>query len=193
MKLTYNSIEKAYAKKGYKFFKGHMNLNTGFVRMDDIFTNTYSDVAFNAYQKNGKNILEIYDGSTKAGHFWVKNPVTHEGVTGVAVVLEGQTKMQWVDGKDNFHQSAHLAQIVEAVRYYRDTDKDMFIDRNAPISTGYIGVNCHWANGSYVERWSAGCLVVAIPGYFEWASTIRQSVAIYGKIITLSVKRLTMH
>lgn len=184
MNLTYAQIEAVYKKKGYKFFKGDMNINVGFIRMDDVFTNQYTDIAFIAYQEGGKDILRVYRASTKAGRFYEKNPLTVADVTGVAVALEGQIKMLFVDGSENWHKSAHLYQIVEPVSVLRDANKNGVIDRNSIVQTGFFGINCHWASGVTIENWSAGCLVVPVPDYWNWIDTIRRSCRIYGNTVT---------
>ncbi len=188
MNLTYKQIEAIYAKKGYKFFKGEMNINVGFIRMDDIFTNKYTDIAFIAYQEGGKDVLKTYRASTKAGRFYEQNPKKVAGATGVAVALEGQLKMLFVDGEDNFHKSAHLSQSIAPVTVYRDANKNGVIDRDSIIQTDgngiTFGINCHWASGVTIENWSAGCLVVPVPDYWGWIDIIRRSCKIYGNKVT---------
>lgn len=191
MNLTYEQIEVIYAKKGYKFFKGEFNINVGFIRMDDIFTNKYTDIAFIAYQEKGKDVLKVYRASTKAGRFYEQNPKNVAGATGVAVALEGQLKMLFVDlidGVYNFHKSAHLAQSIENISVYRDANKNGVIDRDSIIQTDgneiTFGINCHWASGVTIENWSAGCLVVPVPDYWGWIDIIRRSSKIYGNKVT---------
>lgn len=99
--------------------------------------------------------------STRAGDFWVFNPVTYGGVTGVAVLAEGFYPRAWqasCQARFGF-KSVEFLQI-KPVTVWRDRNRNRQIDKTNP-QTGLFGINIHTAGwGNVVDRWSAGCIVV---------------------------------
>ncbi len=99
--------------------------------------------------------------STRAGDFWVFNPITHGGITGVAVLAEGFYPKTWqASYQTRFgFKSVELLQI-KPVKVWRDGNRNRQIDKTNP-QVGLFGINIHTAGwGSVIDRWSAGCVVV---------------------------------
>jgi hypothetical protein len=139
-----------------------------FIRTDQILDNKFSDYAvrFN----NGK-VDMVVPCSTTPGDFYVFNPLTVGGITGAAVACEQQ-----VIGSHTFTTSANWKSLwlgapyfmqTGAIKIFRDGNKDRNID-TAITTTGWYGINWHKGGlGTWVDNWSAGCMVVPDKHWFE--------------------------
>ena len=143
-----------------------------YIRTDYTLTNTFDD--FGVLYEQGA-IKQVFNCSTTAGRYWVMNPVTVGGITGTAIVAENQIvkdgytfvsnsnwKTLWL-GMPYFQQTSPF-------RIYRDGDKDNLI--GTKITTrGMYGTNAHHSGwGSFIDRWSAGCLVTPAN---DWTNVIK--------------------
>lgn len=126
------------------------------VRTNDTFSDSFDDLLI-LRNKQGK--IVIVPCSTKAGRYYVENPLL---VDGTAVIAEGTyTKSHIAEYTYRFGGKRHieLKQYGAPIRYYRDNNKDDKIDRTN-LTAGFVGLNIHVAKSSNVGRWSAGCIVV---------------------------------
>lgn len=138
------------------------------LRLNQNFDNRFSDICV---RFNNGIVDLIMPCSTRAGNFYVYNPLTVGGVTGTAVATEQQvlnshkfiTSGTWSTlwlGAPYFFQSG-------AIEIYRDGNKDNVISR-VTKQTGHFGINFHRAGiGAMVDNWSAGCMVVPDARWFE--------------------------
>ena len=138
------------------------------IRLNQTFGNRFSDICV---RFNNGIVDLIMPCSTRAGNFYVYNPLTVGGITGTAVAIEQQvfnshkfmTSGNWSTlwlGAPYFFQSGE-------VEIYRDGNKDNVINR-VTKQKGYFGINFHRAGiGSAVDNWSAGCMVVPDARWFE--------------------------
>ena len=138
------------------------------LRLTQDFDNKFSDVCVRFNRTIADMILPC---STKAGNFYVYNPITSGGITGTAVATEQQvlnshkfiTSSTWSSlwlGAPYFYQSG-------VIEIYRDGNKNTTIDKNIKTK-GLFGINFHRGGvGSIVDNWSAGCLIVPDSRWFE--------------------------
>lgn len=138
------------------------------LRLTQDFDNKFSDVCVRFNRTIADMILPC---STKAGNFYVYNPITSGGITGTAVATEQQvlnshkfiTSGTWSSlwlGAPYFYQSG-------VIEIYRDGNKNTTIDKNIKTK-GLFGINFHRGGiGSIVDNWSAGCMVVPDSRWFE--------------------------
>jgi hypothetical protein len=138
------------------------------LRLTQTFDNKFSDVCVRFNRTIADMILPC---STKAGNFYVYNPITSGGITGTAVATEQQvlnshkfiTSGTWSSlwlGAPYFYQSG-------VIEIYRDGNKNTTIDKNIKTK-GLFGINFHRGGiGSIVDNWSAGCLIVPDSRWFE--------------------------
>jgi len=127
-------------------------------RCKEVFDNLATD--FLLWIENGK-IADIVTCSTRAGNFYVYNPISYGGITGTAVLKEGYYPKTWLGSwQTRFgFRSFELLQ-VKPVTVYRDGNRNTRIDRDT-VQTGMFGINIHTAGwNNIIDRWSAGCLVV---------------------------------
>jgi hypothetical protein len=182
-------IKDVLDKKGYAFFtEGELNMNLIYERKDDVFDNRHTDICHQIYKENGIWKHDRYNCSTLAGRHWVQNFFNGDG-KGTGVLKENQYRgaYLWVDNWTNFHRSPCLVQ-TGFVEVLRDKDKNNRIDRNGLVERrNDVGINCHWAEGGDVDRWSAACMVHPIPIYYDWAEGIRKSARAWGNRFSLTL------
>lgn len=138
------------------------------LRLAKDFDNKFSDICI---RFNNGVVDLVMPCSTRAGNFYVYNPITTGGITGTAVAIEqqvlnshkfitsGNWKSLWL-GAPYFYQNS-------AIEIYRDGNKDTKIDKNIK-QKGLYGINFHRGGiGSLIDNWSAGCFVVPDNLWFE--------------------------
>lgn len=167
MNLTRELIEQCVKNKGYKWFEtGDYNLNIVGVRNSNTgneVTNKFDDKITLSFKCDGDWEFYVYNCTTDPGRYWVENIMRKEGV---AVLKEGQYPGSH---KIRLHQGRYeaLGQ-TKPVTVYRDANKDGKFDlSNDNTQTGLFGINIHRATkwggkkSSQVDKWSAGCQVIA--------------------------------
>ena len=138
------------------------------IRTDQTFDNKFADYVVRFNNRVADMIIPC---STTPGDFYIFNPLTVGGITGAAVACEQQiigshkfvTSGTWSSlwlGAPYFFQSG-------AIEIYRDGNKDRKLDKTVKTK-GWYGINFHRGGiGSFVDNWSAGCMVVPDARWFE--------------------------
>jgi len=170
MKYTREQIQTTVEDKGYKYF--HDNLNKGYdvniigVRNSKTkgrVTNAFDDILTISYKIDGEWQYHEFNCTTDPGSHWVENLLNKKGV---AILKPNQYRGSH---KLDFHQGRYLALRQKSdVTVYRDNDRDNNYDLNeSKTDTGVFGINIHRATGRSggksirVDKWSAGCQVIA--------------------------------
>ena len=170
MKYTREQIQTTVEDKGYKYF--HDNLNKGYdvniigVRNSKTkgrVTNAFDDTLTISYKIDGEWQYHEFNCTTDPGSHWVENLLNEKGV---AILKPNQYRGSH---KLDFHQGRYLALRQKSdVTVYRDNDRDNNYDLNeSKTDTGIFGINIHRATGRSggksirVDKWSAGCQVIA--------------------------------
>jgi hypothetical protein len=170
MKYTREQIQQSVEDKGYKYF--HDNLNKGYdvniigVRNSKTkgrVTNAFDDILTISYKIDGEWQYHEFNCTTDPGSHWVENLLNEKGV---AILKPNQYRGSH---KLDFHQGRYLALRQKSdVTVYRDNDRDNNYDLNeSKTDTGLFGINIHRATGRSggksirVDKWSAGCQVIA--------------------------------
>ena len=170
MKYTREQIQQTVEDKGYKYF--HDNLNKGYdvniigVRNSKTkgrVTNAFDDTLTISYKIDGEWQYHEFNCTTDPGSHWVENILNEKGV---AILKPNQYRGSH---KLDFHQGRYLALRQKSdVTVYRDNNRDNNYDLNeSKIDTGVFGINIHRATGRSggksirVDKWSAGCQVIA--------------------------------
>ena len=170
MKYTREQIQQTIEDKGYKYF--HDNLNKGYdvniigVRNSKTkgrVTNAFDDTLTISYKIDGEWQYHEFNCTTDPGSHWVENLLNEKGV---AILKPNQYRGSH---KLDFHQGRYLALRQKSdVTVYRDNDRDNNYDLNeSKTDTGIFGINIHRATGRSggksirVDKWSAGCQVIA--------------------------------
>ena len=138
------------------------------IRTDQTFDNKFADIVVRFNKGKADMVLPC---STTAGDFYVFNPLTVGGITGVAVAAEQQIieSHKFVTSKTwkSLWLGAPYFQQVRPITIYRDGNKNKNLDKSI-TQFGLYGINFHRGGiGSLVDRWSAGCQVVPDKHWFE--------------------------
>ena len=164
---TREQIKTAVESKGYKWFEnGDYNLNIVGIRNSETLnevTNKFDDYITLSYKVDGEWKFHCFDCTTDPGKHWVENVINEAGV---AILKPNQYRGSH---KLDFHQGRYLALRQKSdVTVYRDNDRDNNYDLNeSKTDTGIFGINIHRATGRSggksirVDKWSAGCQVIA--------------------------------
>ena len=190
--ITIAILLAAMERSQHRIFKGELNLNIIGVRHQNTRANTFNDVLCVLFEKNGTWQLEQYKCTTDPGVYYRKNPCN---VDGTAIVVPMQHRSLWTFG---YHQSKYPALVQnKPITVFRDANKDETINtdvtaENVIKQKGYFGINCHRASAKHestqVDKWSAGCQVVAKPNDFEsFMALCQQSSKKWGDTFTYTL------
>jgi hypothetical protein len=190
--ITVAILLTAMERCQYRIFNGELNLNIIGVRHKNTRANTFNDVLCVLFEKDGVWQLEQYKCTTDPGIYYRTNPCN---VDGTAIVVPMQHRSLWTFG---YHQGKYPALVQnKPVTVFRDGNKDETI--NTDVTTGnvikqkgYFGINCHHANAkresTQVDKWSAGCQVLAKPNNFEsFMALCQQSSKKWGDTFTYTL------
>ncbi len=168
---TREQIMKVVEEKGYKYFHDtadkSYDVNIIGIRNSETkgrVTNAFDDLITISYKdENCEWQYHEFACTTDPGTHWVENIMRKEGV---AVLKEGQYRGSH---KLRLHQGKYLALGQKKdVTVYRDNNRDGVYDLDDNnTQTGLFGINIHRATGragrksTRVDKWSAGCQVIA--------------------------------
>ena len=190
--ITADQLRKACDYMGYPFFTtGDYNLNIFGIRSNDKDSNMFNDVVGLVYKVDGNWVCKKYEATTDPGTYWRQNLMN---VNGTAIIKPGFYKSVWHVGMHKGQYKA-LTQ-VNNFTVWRDNNKDSKLDFGRKEETGVFGCNLHRATpnagqkSTYVDKWSAGCQVIAANNDFrELMSIVDKAAKLYGS--TFSYKLFT--
>jgi hypothetical protein len=167
-KISVNSLDQVFRRKGYELAIGVHFLNVFGVRAATGLTNIFDDIVGVIYRNaDDKWALEKFTATTDPGKFYLQNPMN---VKGTGILVPGQYKNSH---KLGLHQGKYKALVQKSpVKLFRDGNKDLTYDMD-PENTdqGLFGMNIHRANekqeSTFVDKWSAACQVLASPKEFD--------------------------
>tara|TARA_B110000240_G_scaffold51108_1_gene58463 strand:- start:192 stop:812 length:621 start_codon:yes stop_codon:yes gene_type:complete len=167
---TKEQIETSVKAKGYKWFEDNNNkgydVNIVGVRNDETngrVTNAFDDCMTISYKVEGEWKFHCFPCTTDPGTHWVENILNDRGV---AILKPGQYRGSH---KLRLHQGKYLALGQKKhMKIYRDANLDGQYDLiEESVKDELIGINIHRATSraggksSRVDKWSAGCQVIA--------------------------------
>jgi len=167
LKYTREQIEAAVKSKGYKWFEnGDLNVNIVGIRNDATggkVTNKFDDLMTISYKIDGEWMFGSYTCTTDPGDDWMDHSMNSKGC---AILKPGQYRKSH---KLRLHAGKYLALGQQNdVTVYRDDNRDGIYDFDeSKTDTGVFGINIHRATAlegktsTYVDKWSAGCQVIA--------------------------------
>jgi len=180
-KFTTKKIIAALKKHNHPFFKGDYNLNLIGVRSSDTDANTFNDFLVVLCEIDGKQEMYVFPMTTDPGVYYRESPIN---VNGTAVLVPGHYRACWKIGAHRGQYHALVQRGEMAV--YRDNSHDSEIDFDgSSVETGFFGINLHRANKNRsslrVDKWSAGCQVLANPEDFDFVmKLVDESAKKYG-------------
>ena len=184
---TREQIEETMVSKGYKYFTGgDYDVNIIGVRNSDTknrVTNAFDDCMTLSYKVEGEWKFHCYKCTTDPGTHWVENIMREDGV---AILKPGQYRGSH---KLRLHAGKYLALgQKKPLLVYRDDNRDNNYDLlEESVQEGLFGINIHRATGkkggksTRVDKWSAGCQVIASYDDFEeFLGICKQASDIWG-------------
>jgi len=149
---TVAELKSEFSRLGYKWSEFHI---VG-IRSKANEANKFDDLIGIV---NGTTV-KWYKATTNAGTYWLLNP---SNVDGTAVLKCAQYIDSWAIG---LHQGKYKAlKQIKPVTVHRDGDHDAIAEEEGKLDTGLFGINIHRANETAtsvnVDKWSAGCQVIA--------------------------------
>lgn len=183
-------IKAAMRRKGYWVFgdqKRGYDLNIFGIRTTDNNANTFNDVIGVMYLSQDQWNCFMFPGTTDPGVYWRTHPMN---VDGTAILVPGQYRGSHKLGE---HKGYPALQQQKPLKVYRDKDKDEILEMDPDtIKEGMYGINIHRANpsqaSSQVDKWSAGCQVIADPFQFEFLmALVKKAASIFGNGFTYTL------
>ena len=172
MKYSREQIQKTVEDKGYKYFHDNNNksYDVNIIGIRNSYTkgkvtNTFDDTITISYKcSEGVWYYHEFDCTTDPGTAYMDDPILEN--TGCAILKPGQYRGSH---KIRLHGGKYTALGQKKnVTVYRDNDRDDNYDLDeSKTDTGLFGINIHRATGragkksTYVNKWSAGCQVIA--------------------------------
>lgn len=187
-KITVDKVKAAYARKQYPFFDtGEYNVNLFGIRANESVSNTFNDAVCLLFKKGGQWVLKKYEATTDPGSYYRLNPCN---ANGTAILNPGYYKGGFRLG---YHQGKYKALVQnKPLPLWRDNNKDNKLDRKGQVYTELAGINIHRASPTgksiQVDKWSAGCQVIAsIVDWNEFISIINTSAQKYGQVFSYAL------
>ena len=151
-------------KNGMKVFQNPYSVTLGGIRTSDNKSNEFNDYLFASFfTPDGGLVSFVLDGTTDAGLYYRLNPMN---VDGTAIIQHGKQYRgvyQYQNPKTNPKQRGHKGQEafrqVKAMDYWRDADRDKYLEFDGEEYTDIFATNGHdmGTRGAEVNKWSAGC------------------------------------
>ncbi len=189
---NYDELKKVVAAKGYQFYSDDLKLNFIWERTNEEITNIFTDYLYVVYLEGGKKKVICIPATTKPGlKGSIDSPITHEGVTGTAIIVPGQYVDAWTfkDTTKEFSSYPYFRQFGK-IDYWRDFNKDRTIDRVQFQDDKVFGTHWHRMsnNGTYgsgkINNWSLGCMGAPEPEFKKILPIVRASVEKHGAKFT---------
>lgn len=181
--LTYSQIEELFASKGYKFFKGHMNLNLFAIRRK-VSTNLFDDLFYVVYEDNGTKVVRPFPCTTDAGVTYLKKPINKNGT---AIIVPGQYLGAYEIGLHTGYQALRQC---KPINYWRDNDRDTEHDLSGKIYSeiGYTNIHHAGKDSNKIDNWSAGCIVFKkLQDFHTMMDIIKESAKKYSNSFTFTL------
>lgn len=189
MEVSVEVLLKAMEKKDYRVFehdKKNYNINIIGIRSADTTVNTFNDLICVMWKYQGQWTLKQYKATTDPGLYWLNHPMQP---TGTAIVCPGQYLNIYHIGLHRGEYEA-LTQIAP-ITFYRDNNLDDYLNMDdKTVESAVCGINIHHAgqNSKIVDKWSAGCQVIAsMADWDEFIGICKKSKAEWGNLFSYTL------
>lgn len=192
MNLTYDTVGKLYADKGYRFYDtGKLNVNLFGIRKD-LTVDIFNDIIGIAYRDEKNNPqLKAFVGTTEPGLYYLKNKLGN--VKGTFILMPGYYSKCWKVGKHKGEYEALVQSAPGVFKGWRDSDADGKLDMTGDIYTDVAGLNCHTTShlrgsAQKVGAYSASCQVLQYTkDHLELMGIVKKSKDIYGDLFSYAL------
>ena len=162
-KPTLMNIVSVMELNGMTVFKKPFDMTLGGIRTADNKSNTFNDFLFMIYHDEQGRLCGIVEpGTTDAGLYYREHPIN---VKGTAIIQHGKQyrgvyeyQNPKIDGKRG-HKGQEAFRQIAAMDYWRDADRDQYLEFDGPEETSNSSTNGHdmGTTGNLVNKWSAAC------------------------------------
>lgn len=186
-------VEEAVRGHGYAWFDNGKpyNLNIVGIRNQgaDAKVNQFDDLIMAAWLDGRDWVRYALPATTDPGLYWLRRLINPKGC---AILVPGQYRGTY---RIDYHRGAYkaLCQRGGPVKVYRDKNRNDIVDLDPKtVDVGWFGINIHRANPSgvteMVNRWSAGCQVIADANDFaSFMRVCERARGIYGNSFTYTL------
>lgn len=178
----FNSFDiiKAFKDKGYDLDETVGGINIFGIRNSNTLTNDFDDVIgllwFDRHTRNW--LLKLYPGTTDPGMYYRLNPMN---IDGTAIIVPMQHKKSHKVGK---HTGYEAMEQCNPMGYVRDSNRDKILDflyKKTGFKlfkqNGKTNIHKAGSDSKLVDKWSAGCQVIAKESHFEeFMKLIKESI-----------------
>ena len=174
-------LQRSEAAGHVVFKRGAWNVNLIGVRTVGRQSNKFDDWMHVVFKDDSGAWIDLsFECTTDPGTYWLENPGRRERT---AILQAGQYRSTWKIGKHRGKKPA-LVQTEGKVKVHRDSDRNTTLDLSTDsVMDGWFGINIHRAgsNSTSVDKWSAGCQVIANDAEFEiFMAILTKSAELHG-------------
>jgi hypothetical protein len=170
-KPTSQQIVNAFLSKGYLLKSKPYEMNIIGIRNSDSQSNSFDDFVGILFKDQlGNWMSHLYRATTDPGIYYRQNPINVEGT--IIMVATQHLNCYKIGRHTNYKAVEQIAPML----YIRDNDKNGILDFFKKLLTSKTvkqlsKTNIHRANPNkesiQVDKWSAGCQVIASPTEFQ--------------------------
>jgi hypothetical protein len=158
------TIHQVMKKAGMKVFTTPFSATLGGIRTKDNSSNKFNDYLFMSYFDD-KGVLHsiVEEGTTDAGLYYREHPMNIDGTAIIQHGVQHVGAYQYQNPKLNPDQPGHKGKEafrqVADMKYWRDADRDVYLEFDGEEQIGNNSTNGHdmGTSGISVDKWSAGC------------------------------------
>lgn len=160
---TAEQILRVMKAKGYRVFD---DFNLYGIRSSDTKANTFNDLVGVLWKNGDTWVNYAWPATTDPGTYYRNAPMN---VHGTAIMKPGQYARAY---KLGMHTGYPALEQCAPITVYRDANRNDTLELNeSKVETGLFKTNIHRANprrpSTQVDKWSAGCQVIADPKHFD--------------------------
>lgn len=188
--MTHTEVIQLMKDNGHKVFDNDSkpyNLNIIGVRSNNRVPEKFDDTLYVIWKYKRKWNMLSMEMTTDPSVYYLKNPLS---VQGTAIMIPNQYfhvyQLGITKGKECLRQ-------IEAIKFWRDNDKDNVADETNNIINEIIYAHIHRAghDSTLIGKWSAACQVVANDNNFEhFMDLCKKSVKYWGNKFTYTLIQL---
>lgn len=155
-----SDVLRVFNAKGYRVDA----FNLFGVRAADLQSNAFNDIVGVLFTMDLDWHVRTWPATTDPGVYYREHPMN---VNGTAILLPGRHAKAFKLGA---HAGYPALQQNAPLMVWRDANRNATLEPGGKVETGMFGINMHRANpatlSKRVDRWSAGCQVIASPADF---------------------------
>lgn len=159
-------VLEAVQAHGFVIFDQQFDINIIGCRNPNGEPNKFDDLIYICWRDGENWISHSFQCTTDSGLYWLHNPMRSDGTA----ILKHPQQMRGAFYLGLHKGKYHCLRQKKPVQVWRDNNKDSIIDYDSDSSSW--GIQIHRASSkrrsTQVDKWSAGCTVLADPVEYEF-------------------------